>query len=145
MIPAREVKNQEDIEFELPEETVRFLRTYLEDYRPILVDGSNSFLFPSQGGRHKVVSAFSNQIKKHVRDATGLVVNAHLFRHITAKLYLDANPGGYEVVRRVLGHRSMDTTTNFYTGLETAAAARHFDDQILKLRHELAGGGNGDR
>lgn len=145
VIPAREVKNQQDIEFELPEETVRLLRTYIEDYRPILVDEPNPFLFPGRGGRHKIGTVLSTQIKEHVRDATGLVVNAHLFRHIAAKLYLDANPGGYEVVRRVLGHRSMDTTINFYTGLETAAAARHFDDQILKLRHDLAGGGNGDR
>jgi integrase len=66
------------------------------------------------------------------------VVNAHLFRHIGAKLYLDAHPGAYEVVRRVLGHRSMDTTTGFYTGLETAAAVRHFDETILRLRKQGA-------
>jgi hypothetical protein len=34
----------------------------------------------------------------------------------------------------VLGHRSIDTTTSYYTGLETAAAVRHFDNTILKLR-----------
>jgi site-specific recombinase XerD len=63
-----------------------------------------------------------------------LRVNPHLFRHVTAKLYLDQNPGSYEVVRRVLGHRSIDTTTAFYTGLETSAAVRHFDETILHLR-----------
>jgi hypothetical protein len=36
----------------------------------------------------------------------------------------------------VLGHRSIDTTTGFYTGLETAAAVRHFDRNILNLRRE---------
>jgi integrase len=61
-------------------------------------------------------------------------VHPHLFRHISAKLYLDAKPGAYEVVRRVLGHRSIDTTTAFYTGLETSAAVRHFDQTILDLR-----------
>jgi hypothetical protein len=40
----------------------------------------------------------------------------------------------------VLGHRSIDTTTAFYTGLETAAAARHFDETILHLRRESGGG-----
>lgn len=34
----------------------------------------------------------------------------------------------------MLAHRSIDTTTGFYTGLETAAAVRHFDDTILHLR-----------
>jgi site-specific recombinase XerC len=65
-----------------------------------------------------------------------LQVHPHLFRHIAAKLFLDAHPGSYELVRRVLGHRSIDTTTNFYTGLETAAAVRHFDKTILHLRRE---------
>jgi integrase len=63
-------------------------------------------------------------------------INPHLFRHIAAKLYLDTNPGGYEVVRRVLGQRSINTTTRFYTGLETASAVRHFDRTILGLRRE---------
>jgi integrase len=61
-------------------------------------------------------------------------MNPHLFRHATAKLYLDGNPGAYEVVRRVLSHRSVNTTTYFYTGLETAQAVRHFDKTILKRR-----------
>jgi integrase len=69
-----------------------------------------------------------------VHKHAGLRVNPHLFRHIGAKLFLDGNPGAYEVVRRVLGQRSIETTTNYYTGCETAAAVRHFDAEILKLR-----------
>ena len=111
----------------------------MRDYRPRLVDGPNEWLFPGRKGRHKVPATLGGQIAQHVRNATGLEVNAHLFRHIGAKLFLDANPGGYEVVRRVLGHESIDTTTNFYTGFETASAARHFDAEILKLRSNLAG------
>ena len=57
-----------------------------------------------------------------------------LVRHLGAKLFLDLKPGFYEVVRRVLGHRSIDTTTASYTGFETKAAARHFDEIILKRR-----------
>jgi hypothetical protein len=37
-------------------------------------------------------------------------------------------------MRRVLGHRSIDTTTSFYTGPETAATVRRFDKTILRLR-----------
>ena len=53
-------------------------------------------------------------------------------RHVGAKLYLDAILGGYEVIRRVLGHKKMDTTLRIYTGLETKAAAKHFDKVILQ-------------
>lgn len=30
-------------------------------------------------------------------------MNAHLFRHAIAEIYVDADPGGHEFVRRVLG------------------------------------------
>ncbi len=55
-------------------------------------------------------------------------------RHLGAKLFLDQEPGLYEVVRRVLGHRSIDTTTASYTGFETKAAALYFDEVIERLR-----------
>lgn len=91
-------------------------------------------LFPGVEGGPKNQAFFGTQISRTVRAHTGLRIHPHLFRHIAAKLFLDANPGAYEVVRRVLGHRSIDTTTSFYTGLETAAAVRHFDQTILDLR-----------
>ena len=61
-------------------------------------------------------------------------VNPHLFRHIGAQTYLTENPGGYEVVRRVLAHKSMATTTSFYTGLETRQAGLHFAKTIEACR-----------
>jgi hypothetical protein len=65
-------------------------------------------------------------------------VHPHLFRHIAAKLFLDANPGAYGVIRLVHGHRSVETTTQFYCGAETSAAMRHYDEHVLKLREQFA-------
>jgi integrase len=73
-----------------------------------------------------------------VRERIGLDVHLHLFRHIAAKLYLDAHPGQYEVVRRLLGHKQIETTVAFYAGAETAAAVRHYDDHILERRQRPA-------
>jgi integrase len=138
VIPGHEVKNEQDLEFPLPPETVRLLDLYLRDFHPRLSDAPSPWLFPGRkDGEPKAVMTLGEQIKAHVFKATGLRVNLHLFRHIAAKLYLDRNPGGYEVVRRHLGHRSMETTTKFYAGMEGAAASRHFDDEILKLRRSL--------
>jgi len=138
VIPGHEVKNEEDLEFPLPPETVRLLDLYLRDYHPRLTDEPSPWLFPgSKDDGPKTVNAFGEKIKAHVFQATGLRVNLHLFRHMAAKMYLDQNPGGYEVVRRHLGHRSMETTTKFYAGMEGAAASRHFDEEILKLRQSL--------
>ena len=137
VIPAEEVKNNEAIEFALPPETARLLDLYLRDYHPRLTDGPCPWLFPGKGKKPKSRELLGDQVSKHVFKATGLHVNLHLFRHVAAKLYLDRNPGGYEVCRRILGHRSVETTTRFYAGTETAAASRHFDDEILKLRRSL--------
>jgi len=136
VVGAEEVKNKEALEYPLPLETVDLLERYIREFRPHLTSAGNSALFPGIAGGPKNQAFFGTQISRTVRAHTGLRVHPHLFRHIGAKLYLDANPGAYEVVRRVLGHRSIDTTTSFYTGLETAAAVRHFDKTILNLRRE---------
>jgi site-specific recombinase XerD len=111
------------------------LENYIREYRPHLTSAGNTALFPGTGVvGSKNQAFFGTQISRTVYAHTGLRIHPHLFRHIAAKLFLDANPGAYEVVRRVLGHRSIDTTTGFYTGLETPAAVRHFDKTILHLR-----------
>jgi integrase len=134
VISGEEVKNREPLEYPLPPESVDLLERYIREFRPHLAPQGNTALFPGTAGDSKNQAFFGDQISRTIRAHTGLHVHPHLFRHISAKLYLDANPGAYEVVRRVLAHRSIDTTTGFYTGLETPAAVRHFDKTILELR-----------
>ena len=141
VIDAEEVKNREPLEYPLLPESVDLIERYIREFRPYLASAGNTALFPGIAGGPKNQAFFGTQITRTVYAYTGLRVHPHLFRHIAAKLFLDANPGAYEVVRRVLGHRSIDTTTGFYTGLETAAAVRHFDKTILNLRGEGSAGG----
>jgi integrase len=136
VMATEEVKNGEPLEYPLPPESIDLIERYIRKFRPHLVSAGNSALFPGIGAGPKNQDFFGTQISRTIRAHTGLRVHPHLFRHITAKLFLDANPGNYEVVRRTLGHRSIDTTNAFYTGLETAAAVRHFDETILRLRRE---------
>ena len=88
--------------------------------------GPGTALFPGKHGGPKSMAALAPQICKVVFQYTGLQVNVHLFRHIAAKVYLDRKPGDYVTVQRVLGHKSIATTTSIYTGMETRAAGRHF-------------------
>ena len=76
----------------------------------------------------------SMQIRKLVHDLTRLDMPAHRFRHAAAKIFLDRNPGQYEVVRQLLGHKDKDTTISFYAGAESASAARHYARTILGIR-----------
>ena len=102
------------------------------EYRPLLLRVPSNALFPGGGGGPKSAQTLAGQINKTVFKHTGLTVNPHLFRHIAAKLYLDRNPGDYVTVQRVLGHKSLNTTTSTYTGMETRAAGRHFVDVVRR-------------
>jgi integrase len=65
---------------------------------------------------------------------TGLEMNPRLFRRFAAKLFLDRNPGDYETVRRLLGHKTIETTIRFYAGFETKAATKHYQGVVMGLR-----------
>jgi integrase len=56
----------------------------------------------------------------------------HQFRHAAAALILRAKPGNYEYVRRILGHRNLQTTINFYVGLETTQATQEFGEIVRR-------------
>ena len=128
-----EVKNGSWIEFELPEGTANLIKRYLE-LRSLLFDDPGDWLFPGLGVRAKSPGTLGVQIKKTIREYTGLVVNAHLMRHIAAKIYLERHPGSIEVVRRVLVHKSSETTIRHYAGFENKAALQHYDEVILEHR-----------
>jgi integrase len=61
----------------------------------------------------------------------------HQFRHLAAKIVLDANPGAIEVVRQLLGHQNTKTTTNSYAGINTLRAGRAHADLIMGLKSQV--------
>jgi integrase len=95
--------------------------------------GSNAdWLFPATNGNPKSAHLFGIQISERIKKATGLSITLHQFRHAAAAIYLRHNPGDYETVRRLLGHRSAKTTTSFYCSLETITAGRMFGAIVRK-------------
>ena len=127
IVESCQVKNGQHLEFELDVETTALLRTFVEKYRPLLVPTSSRWLFGRRDANEPMsTTVLSQRISKAIRQRTGLEVNPHLFRSLGGKLYLDRHPGGYEVVRRMLGHTNMSTTLQAYTGLESTSAAKHF-------------------
>jgi integrase len=133
--PAPEVKNSNDLEFPLMQESVDLLESYLADWRPLLIAGPSSLLFPGKlAHQHKGNGTLSSQIKELVHAYTRLDMPAHRFRHAVGKIFLDRNPGQYEVVRQLLGHKDIKTTIAFYAGAESASAGRHYANTILGIR-----------
>lgn len=121
-----DVKNEEPVDFEFTPETKELVAWYVREYRPHLLRAETSALFPGEGAGPKSAGTLSGQVKKIIHDYLGLQFNMHLFRHAGTKIYLDVRPGNYEVMRRVLGHRSINTTTSTYAGAENKTAGLHF-------------------
>ena len=137
VIGEGETKNGEPIDFELPVETVEILSWYVREYRPHLLRQPSDALFPGAGAKAKSSQTLALQLSQTVFRFTGLRFNTHLFRHAGGKIFLDVRPGQYEVLRRVLGHRSIATTTSTYTGAETRSAGLHFASIIAERRRSL--------
>jgi integrase len=129
-----DTKNGEPVDFELPARVIDVVAWYIREYRPYLVRAPTDTLFPGEGSGPKSQEGLGAQIKETVFRFTGLKVNPHLFRHAGAKIFLDQRPGQYEVVRQVLRHRSIETTTSFYSGAETRSAGEHYAAVIDRLR-----------
>jgi integrase len=134
VIQSGEVKNKNSLEIELPRDVVRFLELYMKKFRPLLMTDGSSYLFPARKGGAKTPAQLADQIKRAIRIGTGLTVNAHLFRHLCAYLYLKAHPGEYETVRLLLGHTSLAVTVRAYCGLERSDAVRRYDRLIDAYR-----------
>jgi site-specific recombinase XerD len=139
VVAEHEVKNDVELHHPLPDESTAIIQCYITEFRPLLASVGSSMLFPGQGGiKPKAQSSMRQQITRAIARHTGLKMHPHLFRHATTKIFLDKHPGQYEVVRQVLGHKSLETTTRFYAGGEGVAANRHFDAVILGIRRNHA-------
>ena len=131
MFPHYDVKNRVDLNFTFDQALTDLIDEYVQEFRPALLRGTNaSWLFPGEAGQPKNRLMFSRQITVCIQKAIGLRITVHQFRHAAAAIYLKHRPGDYETVRRLLGHRDIQTTIRFYCGLETMQATQDFGKLI---------------
>ena len=129
------MKNEIPIEFELPTDVIRMIDRHLESRSPELCPSGTPWLFPRRDGQSSIdPNALASRLAKRVLRETGVVMNAHLFRHFAVMIWLDANPGGYEVARRLLGHSELSHTLNMYSGMEGRSAIKAFSDLIASKK-----------
>lgn len=132
-IPDHEVKNNEPIEVNLSKQTSALITEYLETYRPLLSHHAGDGLFPrASDGAARMPSNLSQALAEKIKRETGLTLNAHFFRHFAAFLFLSQRPGEYETVRRLLGHKTLQTTMDFYAEMTSKAAHDRYDAEVLQ-------------
>jgi len=124
-IPAHEVKNKRPIEFDIPPHIARMLIQYRDHIAPKIIGRKPDRLFVNSDGTLKHPQTLSHLIRRIVRKHAGVELSPHQFRHLAAKVLLDDSPGAFELVKQLLGHENLKTTTNAYAGIDTRRAARH--------------------
>lgn len=130
-----EVKNVRRIEFELPGHVATMVDRHLQTRSPYLCPAGTPWLFPRRDGSGPAcANYYCTKVKQRIQKEIGLTINMHLFRHIAAQIWLNANPGQYEVVKRLLGHSALSQTLNVYAGFEAGTSARLFADVIESAR-----------
>jgi integrase len=136
VFPDYDVKNRVDLNFKFDQLLTDLIDEYIHEFRPTLLRGSNaSWLFPGEGDKPKTTLMFGKLITVRIQKALGLRITPHQFRHAAAAIYLKHRPGDYETVRRLLGHRDINTTVRFYCGLQTLEATEQFGRLIREQIH----------
>jgi len=97
------------------QKSYEYLRTYLEDIRPVLLKGNNHwFVFVNRFGKKISRVGFFKNLKKISREA-GIKkdISPHTLRHSFATHLLD-NDADLRIVQELLGHSNI-STTQIYT------------------------------
>lgn len=134
-----ETKNDIQLEFEIAKVLADRLQVYRNEIALAVTGSRPDAVFVSRLGKPRTQGAITTAIEKTVLRWTGVKLTPHQFRHLAAKINLDASPGAYELVRQLLGHKNMKTTTNFYAGIDTRRAGRAHADLVMKLRETKMG------
>jgi integrase len=129
-----ETKNDAKLEFEIPTALADRLLIYRNEIAPAVTGLQPDAVFVTWKGTPRKQDAITTAIERAVAKNLGVKLTPHQFRHLVAKIILDANPAAYELVRQMLGHKNLKTTTNFYAGIDTRRAGRAHADLLMKLR-----------
>ena len=123
-LSAVEVKNRSELAFDIPPHLAKMLLEYRNHIAPKVIGRRPEQLFVNADGTPKSQKTIGRLVTVHLKRA-GIVLTPHQFRHLSAKVLLDAEPGSFETVRQLLGHKRLTTTVAAYAGIDSRRAARH--------------------
>ncbi len=133
-----EVKNKADLAFDVPAPLARMLLEYRDVLAPRIIGHRPDQVFVNVDGSAKTKHGVRYLIQRYLKTRAGIDFTPHLFRHLAGKVILDEQPGSHELVRQLLGHKSIQTTVAFYTGVDTRRAGRFHADLLDKALADRA-------
>lgn len=133
-LAASETKNRSALAFDVPDHLAKMLGEYRDRLVPECFGKRFDVLFMKQDGSQKNQWSVARLIRLTVKKHAGLQLSPHQFRHLAALIGLEQEPGNFEGIKQLLGHKSIRTGVEFYGGMNTRRAARHHQrliDQAL--------------
>jgi integrase len=127
-----EVKNNIELAFDIPPRVAKMLLEYRDRVASKIIGHRPERLFVNVDGTPKSPATVAWLISSYAKRRAGIVLSPHQFRHLSAKVLLDAQPGAFEIVRQLLGHKRDTTTVSLYAGVDSRRAARHHQHLIDK-------------
>jgi integrase len=124
-LSAVEMKNRQELSFDIPPGVAKMLIEYRDRIAPKIIGHRPTRLFVTVKGTPKSQATVAYLITSCLKRRAGIILTPHQFRHLSAKVVLDAEPGAFETVRQHLGHKNTKTTTGAYAGISSRRAARH--------------------
>jgi integrase len=124
-VPAGEMKNDAEMAFDIPPHVAKMIVEYRDRIAPKVIGHRPERVFVNANGSPKSQATVTWLIKTYLQRRAGILLTPHQFRHLSAKVILDAEPGSFETVGQLLGHKNRKTTVNYYAGINARRAARH--------------------
>ncbi len=128
-----EMKNDHRHEVEVGEELADLLKEYITVHRRHLPGANGPYLFAGKKGEARHRSALALEFKKTIRKHTGLLVNPHLMRHVMGKMVVEHDPALLPALSCFLGHRSVQTTMDYYLENDGRASSRVVNRVLQEL------------
>jgi integrase len=120
--PGDVVKNEQAVDLLVPQEADKIVQDYMKNFQPLLGPSRPGQFCPSRSGGPKAATLLSKQLA------------AHNWRHVVGYIFLLHNPGCYEPIRRLLGHKSVETTRRYYAFLLDEDAQEMIDATFDGIR-----------
>lgn len=139
VIPGDKTKNEVPLRFVLRPDVVRLYLMFKREFYPLLGYPDGGYICPGRDRAYKRASQLSERLAKLSSKRLGIRMTAHKWRHAVGYIYLLHNPGCYESVRRMLGHKSVKTTEKYYAFMLGEDAQDQINatfDEIRERGHE---------
>lgn len=124
-LSSDEVKNKTELAFDIPPQVAKMLIEYRERIAPRIIGHRPARLFVNADGTPKSERTVAWLISTYSKKRAGIVLTPHQFRHLSARILLDEQPGNFEGIRQLLGHKRRSTSADAYAGIDSRRAGRH--------------------